>query len=84
MAKHFHVVFSKRAGIVSGMHNRHLARLARVAGAPSDKTAGVYLCVKKGSKVRKGDRLFVVYSQSRDKLDNAVELSDDPRLILLE
>ena len=83
-AKHFHVVFSKRAGIVSGMHNRHLARLARVAGAPSDKTAGVYLCVKKGSKVRKGDRLFVVYSQSRDKLDNAVELSDDPRLILLE
>ena len=83
-AKYFCAIFSSRAGTVVMLHNRHLAKLARVAGAPSDKTAGLYLCVKKGMKVKKGDKIFTIYSQSREKLDNAVALVKGMDTVVLE
>ncbi len=50
-------------GIVTEIDNFHLARLARLAGAPIYKGAGVELFKKLGEKVGRGEPLYRVYAQ---------------------
>ena len=45
-----------------------MTRLAKSAGAPNDKGAGVYLHKKVGDKVKEKEPLFTVYAESREKL----------------
>jgi thymidine phosphorylase len=47
---------------VTGIDNLLLARVARLAGAPMAKGAGVELRRKLGDRVRKGEALYRVYS----------------------
>jgi thymidine phosphorylase len=51
------------AGFVTGIDNLLLARVARLAGAPMAKGAGVELYRKLGERVRKGEPLYRVYSE---------------------
>jgi thymidine phosphorylase len=51
-----------------------MASLARAAGAPKDKEAGIKLNVKMGDKVKKGTTLFTIYSKHENKLDQALKL----------
>jgi len=55
-------------GVVKRMDNRTIARLARVAGAPADKGAGIYLYKHVNDKAKKGETLFTIYSESKHKL----------------
>jgi thymidine phosphorylase len=50
------------SGVVSGIDNLHLARVARFAGAPKVREAGVDLCVKLGDQVQDGDVLYRVHA----------------------
>ncbi len=50
-------------GVVTGIDNYLLARLARYAGAPMDKGAGVDLFKKLGDPVKKGEPLYRVHAQ---------------------
>ncbi len=77
MSEFSYPVVSGSAGTVRVLHNKWLAKIARVAGAPADKAAGIYLNVKVGAKVKKGDGLFFIHAQNREKLDNAVALLKD-------
>ncbi len=56
-------VTSPADGVVMAMDNLRLARVARYAGAPLYKGAGVDLFHKIGDRVGKGDALYRVYSQ---------------------
>jgi thymidine phosphorylase len=49
-------------GVVTGIDNLHIARIARLAGAPKVTGAGVDLAVKLGEPVRRGDLLYRVYA----------------------
>ena len=53
-------VLTEQAGYVCGIHNRHLARVAKLAGAPSAATAGIELHVKLGDYVRLAMPLFTL------------------------
>ncbi|MCD6367544.1 MAG: AMP phosphorylase [Candidatus Aenigmarchaeota archaeon] len=66
-------VISKKSGTVFWIRNFQLTELARTLGAPKDKGAGIYLYKKKGYKVKKGEKLFTMFSESEAKLDNALE-----------
>ncbi|MBU1992266.1 AMP phosphorylase [Patescibacteria group bacterium] len=66
-AKH---VLAKKTGKVVGIHNKLVARIARTAGAPVDKQAGVYLYKKLGDKVKKGEKLFTIYADNKERLKN--------------
>ena len=66
-------VLAERSGRVSHVDNKILARLARAAGAPIDKGAGLYLHCERGDKVHKGDILFEIYAESEAKLDYAIK-----------
>jgi thymidine phosphorylase len=70
-ARHVHVVDATRAGIVTGFHNRRLARIAKLAGAPRAPTAGVDLHVPLGVSVRTGDPLISIHAETPGELDYA-------------
>ena len=65
-------IYSKESGRVQWINNRHIAQIAREAGAPKTKGAGVLLKKKLGDKVMKGDVLYRIYSGSSQKLESAV------------
>lgn len=50
-------------GTVTGIDNLQIARIARLAGAPMDKGAGVDLCKKLGDEVHRGEPLYVIYAE---------------------
>ena len=55
-------VCARGAGVVSNIDNLQLARIARFAGAPKVKEAGVDLLRKLGDEVQDGDVLYRVYA----------------------
>jgi len=67
-------VKSNKKGVVSAISNDIISKIARIAGAPQDKGAGVYLRKHKGDYVKKGERLFTVYSESKDKVEYVKEI----------
>ena len=55
-------ILSPATGVVIAIDNFHLARVARYAGAPMEKGAGVDLFKKLGDAVNLGEALYRVYS----------------------
>ncbi|MFH1440004.1 MAG: AMP phosphorylase [Candidatus Woesearchaeota archaeon] len=62
---------SHRSGKVMHIDNTIINRIARIAGAPHDKAAGIYLHVHKKYEVKKGDNLFTLYSSNKERLEYA-------------
>jgi thymidine phosphorylase len=58
-----HEVCAERAGVVTNIDNYHLARVARLAGAPMDKGSGVDLLKKLGDPVTAGEALYRVHAE---------------------
>jgi AMP phosphorylase len=63
-------------GNVKFIDNKLIARVARAAGAPKDKESGVYLHMKVGDVVKKGDTLFTIYSKTETKLTDSINLAE--------
>ncbi|MFH1210793.1 MAG: thymidine phosphorylase [archaeon] len=74
--KYFHQIMSKKAGTVIKIDNKLIAKIARIAGAPKDKAAGLYLRVHKGIRVRKGKELFTIYAENKKKLEYAKKIAE--------
>ncbi len=70
---HRYLVHSSKLGKIVEIDNDIIAKIARVAGTPTDKGAGLYLTKKIHDSVKKGDLLYTVYAQSKFKLDLAKE-----------
>ena len=66
---------AKSSGIVSNISNHSIIHIAKHAGAPKDKLAGILLNKKLYSPVKKNDILFTIYSSKQNKLDQAVALA---------
>lgn len=60
------------SGIVTHINNRKLSRLAKLAGAPDDKAAGVELLARLGDQVTAGLPLVVVHAEAPGELDYAL------------
>ena len=70
-------------GAVTSIYNRAITLIARAAGAPEDKKAGVYLHVKTGYRVRKGDPLLTIHASSKAKLKEALQaLAENPPIMI--
>ena len=54
--------------------NKSMNTIASVNGSPMDKGAGIYLYHHVGDKVKKGDKLMTLYSDSKTRLANALDL----------
>jgi len=67
------VVKSERNGLLKAIDNRRLARLAKLAGAPMDLTAGLRLHANVGSILKRHEPLFTLYSDSPGERDYALD-----------
>jgi len=78
-------LLAPHSGRVIAMNNRTLARLAKLAGAPDDKAAGIELHVRLGDEVAAGEPLLTVHAEAPGELAYALDYAaHNPDLISLE
>jgi thymidine phosphorylase len=75
-------IVAERSGPVQAIDNRRIARLAKLAGAPDDKAAGVDLHVRLGEMVERGQPLCTVHSESPGELAYAFDYAEGNRDII--
>ena len=71
-------------GFVTNVDNAAVTAIARAAGAPVEKGAGVALRLKRGYKVDKDDVLFEIFAERQPKLDEAHNVALKTRPITIE
>lgn len=67
-SKYQHTVEATQAGIIVSIDNRQIARLAKFAGAPYDKSAGVELLTPVGTVITKKQPLLIIHAKSKGEL----------------
>ncbi len=74
---------SKSSGKIKEIDNKKINLLARIAGSPNDKKAGIYLHKHLGDKVSKGEKLITIYSQSNKRLQDAKDFCDGNHIFVM-
>jgi thymidine phosphorylase len=64
-------------GYVTAIDNFRMSKIARLAGAPMDKGAGVDLLKKLGDEVMQGEPLYRIYAEFPADFDFACSLADE-------
>ncbi|WP_223807962.1 thymidine phosphorylase family protein [Marinobacter sp. R17] len=72
-AVYTHEEKAARRGVLNAIDNRRLAKLAKLAGAPASKAAGLRLSVALGDRVEAGQPLFQLFSESAGERDYALD-----------
>ena len=77
-------IIAQEEGYVSKVENHGIKLIAKAAGAPKDKEAGILLSKKIGKKVDIGDVLFTIYSNNSEKLQQAQTLANTLQPVKIE
>ena len=56
---------------VKHLDNKLINRLARHAGCPEDKAAGIYIHKKKNQIIKRGDKILTIFTTSKEKMKHA-------------
>jgi thymidine phosphorylase len=75
-------ILAERPGQVGAIDNRRIARLAKLAGAPDDKAAGVDLHVRVGDLITAGQPLCTVHAEAPGQLAYALDYATANRDII--
>jgi len=68
IGKHTFDYKAEKDGTIGHIDNISISRIARVAGAPFDKGAGIYLYHHVGDKVKKNQTIFTIYAENKQKM----------------
>ncbi len=83
LAPHSFEVLAAADGVVTGIDNLKLARIARLAGAPKAAGAGVDLLMHIGDPVTRGQPLYRVHAAYRNELSFAHQSTErDPGIAI--
>lgn len=82
LAKYQHPIVSNKNGKITQINCRHLAQVAKLAGAPIFKTSGVDFLVKQNMRVNKGQPLFVIHANAKGELDYALSFLEQGHTIV--
>jgi AMP phosphorylase len=66
-------MIAQNSGFVTEVINENINRIAKIAGCPAAKKAGIEIVHKIGAKVQKGDIISRIYSDNKERLAEAVE-----------
>ncbi len=77
-------IFAQSDGYIVEFHNKRIVEIARLAGAPNDKGAGVLIHKKKGETVKKDEPILSIYSEKEWKLTNAINSAKKDSAIIVE
>ena len=72
IGKYKYDVVAKRSGRISKINNKMINKIARAAGSPFDKRAGIYLHKRVGEYVEQGEPIFSIYADSKERLEFAI------------
>jgi len=75
---------SKYNGIIKKIDNKDINYLARITGCPVDKTAGVYIYKHIGEYIQKGEKIITIFSESKQKLKEAVKFFKKNKSIVIK
>jgi len=75
VSSHAQPILAARAGRIMSFDNRRLAKVAKLAGAPEAKAAGLELQVRLDQEVERGQPLFTVHAETRGELAYALEFT---------
>jgi AMP phosphorylase len=64
LAKHKFEEKAERAGEVKELNVRNITTVAKILGAPLQKSSGIYLDKKIGEKFSKGETLYTLFSEN--------------------
>jgi AMP phosphorylase len=78
------VIQARRSGYLSRIKNKDLVKIARAAGSPRDKGAGLIINKKVGNKVDAGEMLFTIYADNEAKLQVAKGLAQKMEPMIIE
>ena len=71
-------------GFIAGVDNRSIGLIARTAGAPFDKGAGLCITGKRGMHVKKGETIITIYSEKASQLNAAHDIAMKNPPIIIE
>jgi len=75
-------VTAERSGTVTAIDNRRLSKVAKLAGAPEAKAAGVEIQVRLGDDVARGQPLYTVHAESTGELAYALNYAgNNPNIV---
>ena len=71
-AQYRHEVHASDQGVVSVIDNRRLAKVAKLAGAPTARAAGIEILVRIGDVVEVGEPILIIHAEAPGELDYAL------------
>jgi putative thymidine phosphorylase len=72
LAKYQKIIYAEKTGKIIEIHNSKINSICRVLGTPETASAGIYLHRHLGS-VERGQKLMTIYSESEQRLDDALK-----------
>lgn len=66
--------FATKEGHITEVNNSIINQIAKAAGCPHSKSAGVEIFKKQGARINEGDLIFKIYSESQEKLLKAEKI----------
>jgi thymidine phosphorylase len=69
-------VASQHTGECVAIDNRRIAQVAKLAGAPQSRTAGVDLHVRLGQRVERGTALYTIHAEAPGELEYALAFAN--------
>lgn len=72
LGKHKKNILAIRSGEISEIDNIKINLLTRITGCPVDKSSGLYIYFNVGDKVKKGEKILTIYSESKPRLKEAL------------
>lgn len=79
-----HNILAKKNGRILEINNKIINSLARIAGCPIDKSAGIYLHVHKNHKIKKNEKILTIYSESGSRLREAVRFYNKNKIVMIK
>ncbi|MDP2672852.1 MAG: thymidine phosphorylase [Nanoarchaeota archaeon] len=79
-----HNLLANKTGKILEINNKSINLLARIAGCPTDKYAGIYLYFHKNDKIKKNEKLLTIYSESESRLREAVRFYAKNKIIIIK
>ena len=66
--------FAVKSGHITEVNNNIINQIAKAAGCPYSKSSGVMIIKKQGSRIKEGELVFKIYSDSQTKLKRAEKI----------
>jgi len=74
LGPHSKEFFATKAGHITGVNNAIINQIAKATGCPYSKQSGVEIFKKQGARIKEGDLIFKLYSDSQNRMKKAEKI----------